>query len=61
MTETHSDERVIERERERERLIKFKSIHTSPWSETSKLSLVVLEKKSPKIITRDTGLSKNII
>ena len=38
-------EKEKERERKRERDI---SIHTSSWSETSKLSLVVLDKTSPK-------------
>ena len=34
---------------DRERELFLKSIHTSSWSETSKLSLVVLDKTSPKI------------
>ena len=32
-----------------ESYIKFKSLHTCSWSETSKLSLVVLDKTSPKM------------
>ena len=47
-------EREREREREKETVqqiikkIKWKSIHTSSWSEASKLNLVVLDKKSRK-------------
>ena len=39
---------IVKRERE----IKFNSIHNSSLSETSKLSLVVLDKNSMKIMTK---------
>ena len=48
-----------ERERERE-IVKLKSIQTSSCSETSELSLVVLDKTSTKIMTRKGDITKKV-